>query len=157
MRPNWASQGPGASSPEVGARMRGMPRRDTSPELAVRRRLHAMGLRFRVHSQPLPDLRRRADVVFTRARVAVFIDGCFWHGCPQHGHLPTANAEWWAWKISRNRTRDQQTDDALMRCGWTVVRAWEHEPPDATAVRVRSLVLKNLLTPGAGHRRPTSP
>lgn len=101
--------------------------RDTGPELAVRRALHAMGLRYRV-DHPLPfDRRRRGDIVFTRAKVAVFIDGCFWHGCPDHGVMPRTNSAFWAAKIARNRERDADTTARLVEQGWVVLRFWEHE------------------------------
>jgi DNA mismatch endonuclease (patch repair protein) len=101
--------------------------RDTQPELAVRRGLHARGLRYRV-DHPLPfDRRRRADIAFTRAKVAVFIDGCFWHGCPDHGTTPRTNSEFWSAKIARNRERDAETDLRLRQEGWLVLRFWEHD------------------------------
>lgn len=114
--------------------------RDTAPELAVRRILHARGFRYRVDRAPLPALRRRADLVFGPSRVAVYVDGCFWHGCPEHGTSPSANAEWWRDKITRNRARDADTDSRLAEAGWLVVRAWEHEDPGAVAERVIGLV-----------------
>src|SRR4051812_22101064 len=101
---------PASSSPAVSARMSRQRRRDTAPEIALRRLLHARGLRFRVDAKPLAGLRRRADIVFTRARVAVFVDGCFWHGCPVHGTLPVANRQWWAAKLDANAARDRNTD-----------------------------------------------
>jgi DNA mismatch endonuclease (patch repair protein) len=100
--------------------------RDTAPELALRSRLHRQGLRFRVN-HPLPGLRRRGDIVFPGARVAVFVDGCFWHGCPEHGTWPKRNAEWWRAKIEANRERDRDTDARLAEAGWLAVRVWEHE------------------------------
>lgn len=107
----------------------------------MRRSLHRRGLRYRVDFAPLTQLRRRrADVVFTRARVAVFIDGCWWHGCPEHFRAPKRNREWWLDKIGTNRQRDQATDEALRAAGWSVVRAWEHEDPDAVADAVERLV-----------------
>lgn len=114
--------------------------RDTAPELAVRRILHAHGLRYRVDRAPLPELRRRADLVFGPSRVAVYVDGCFWHGCPEHGTEPRANAEWWRDKLARNRARDADTDLRLAEAGWLVVRVWEHEDPQAVAGRVMDLV-----------------
>ncbi|MGH9149004.1 MAG: very short patch repair endonuclease [Acidimicrobiales bacterium] len=115
--------------------------RDTAPELAVRRALHAMGLRYRVHAQPLPSLRRKADVVFRRATVAVFIDGCFWHGCADHGRRRhDVNSWYWPEKIARNQRRDANTDARLTEAGWTIVRAWEHEDPAAVAIRVAGAV-----------------
>lgn len=129
-----------ASSPGVRARMQVQRVRDTSPELAVRRLLHAAGLRFRVDRAPLPNLRRRADIVFGPSRVAVFIDGCFWHGCPEHGRRPVANSTYWSEKLSRNQARDADTDLQLAVAGWRVVRAWEHEPPAEVAARVAETV-----------------
>jgi DNA mismatch endonuclease (patch repair protein) len=114
--------------------------RHTAPELAVRRLLHAAGLRYRVDRPPLPGLRRRADLVFRPARVAVYVDGCFWHGCPGHGTRPRANRDWWEAKISRNRARDADTDARLAAAGWRVVRVWEHEPLAEAAERVAAAV-----------------
>jgi DNA mismatch endonuclease (patch repair protein) len=113
--------------------MRGNRRRDTKPEMAVRRLVHAAGLRYRVDIRPLPAINRRADVVFTRAKLAVFIDGCFWHGCPEHHTVARSNAEFWAEKVEKNRVRDAETDELLKDAGWTVIRAWEHQSPDAVA------------------------
>ncbi|MBD9699191.1 very short patch repair endonuclease [Flavimobilis sp. GY10621] len=115
-------------------------RRDTAPELALRRALHARGLRYRV-TYPVPGNRRRTiDVAFTRAKVAVFVDGCFWHGCPEHGTQPHANAGWWATKLAANAARDRDTDRLLTDAGWTVVRVWEHEDPDTAADHIRIVV-----------------
>lgn len=117
---------PVPSSAGVSARMSRHPRRDTGPELALRRLLHATGYRYRV-SYPVPGLPRRSiDIAFTRAKVAVFIDGCFWHGCPDHGQVPTANNSWWVAKLVKNRERDASTTAHLERLGWTVLRLWEH-------------------------------
>ncbi|MEV7077070.1 very short patch repair endonuclease [Streptomyces sp. NPDC093516] len=114
--------------------------KDTAVELAVRRLLHADGLRYRVE-YPVPGLpRRRIDVAFPGAKVAVLIDGCFWHGCPQHATHPKANAQWWRAKLDRNMARDRETTEHLVREGWTVLRFWEHEAPEAVAVRVADVV-----------------
>ncbi len=110
--------------------------RDTVPELALRRQLHALGLRYRVDVAPLRGGRRRADVVFTRAQIAVFVDGCFWHSCPQHASSPKANADWWQAKLARTVQRDRDTDIALIGAGWLVLRVWEHEPAAQAAERV---------------------
>jgi DNA mismatch endonuclease (patch repair protein) len=107
--------------------------RDTPAEIALRRDLHSRGLRFRVDDAPIAGVRRRADVVFSRARLAVFVDGCFWHSCPKHASQPKANAAWWAAKLAANVARDRDTDDRLRRAGWQVVRVWEHEDPQAAA------------------------
>jgi DNA mismatch endonuclease (patch repair protein) len=125
--------------------MRGNKSRDTSPELAVRRALHAKGLRYRVAARPLPDLRRTADVVFRAARVAVFIDGCFWHGCPDHYVPAKSHAAYWADKIDGNRDRDRDTDRRLEEAGWQVLRFWEHQDPREVATSVEAA----LRTPKA--------
>ena len=106
----------------------------------MRRLLYSAGLRYRVDRAPLPGLRRRADVVFGPVRVAVFVDGCFWHGCPQHGTRPRSNEQWWHDKLERNRWRDRDTDDRLLAAGWQVLRVWEHEDPAAAAQRVQAAV-----------------
>jgi DNA mismatch endonuclease (patch repair protein) len=118
--------------------MKGNRRVDTAPEVALRKLLHAAGLRFRKdHLIVAGDVRARADVVFPRQRVAVFVDGCFWHGCPAHCRMPTRNAPYWKAKIARNQARDHRVSEALTASGWHVVRAWEHEPAEAIAARVR--------------------
>ncbi|WP_329055593.1 very short patch repair endonuclease [Streptomyces violaceus] len=114
--------------------------KDTAVELAVRRLLHAAGLRYRVE-YPVPGLpRRRIDVAFPRAKVAVLIDGCFWHGCPQHATHPKANADWWRTKLDRNMARDRETTEHLLAAGWTVLRFWEHTPAAEVAAAVRAEV-----------------
>jgi DNA mismatch endonuclease (patch repair protein) len=121
--------------------MRANRRRDTKPELAVRRLVHAAGLRYRVDYAPLPDQRRlRADLVFTRARVAVFVDGCFWHGCPQHHTVAKRNADFWAAKAAGNRARDERVNATLVAEGWTVLRFWEHDDPAEVATRIAQTV-----------------
>jgi DNA mismatch endonuclease (patch repair protein) len=95
--------------------------------MELRRALHARGLRFFVHRQPLPYLRRTADIVFPRSQVAVFVHGCFWHGCPLHATWPRTNAEFWKAKIERNRARDDDTRRQLAQAGWRVVEVWEHD------------------------------
>lgn len=108
-------------------------RKDNDAELAVRRLLHAAGYRYRVH-YPVPGLPRRTiDIAFTRTKVAVFIDGCFWHGCPDHGMMPASNREWWSSKLAANRLRDVDTDAHLGSRGWQVLRFWEHQTPSSVA------------------------
>ncbi|MDP9412311.1 MAG: very short patch repair endonuclease [Actinomycetota bacterium] len=108
--------------------MRGSTRRDTKPELALRSELHRRGLRFRVDFPIEARGRRvRADVAFPRQRVAVFVDGCFWHRCPEHGRKPEVNLDYWQPKFRRNVERDRAVDAALRAAGWDVVRLWEHE------------------------------
>jgi DNA mismatch endonuclease, patch repair protein len=132
---------PAASSEAALKRMRSARRRDTAPEVALRNQLHRLGLRYRVDKPPLPGLRRKADVLFIGARVAVYVDGCFWHGCPLHATWPKENAEFWRKKIETNRSRDADTDRRLTEAGWVVVRVWEHEDPGEAAKRVRDAVL----------------
>jgi len=141
------------SSPDVSARMSRQASKDTSAELAVRRLLHAAGLRYRVE-YPVPGMaRRRIDIAFTRAKVAVLIDGCFWHGCPLHATWPKQNAEWWRAKLDRNMARDRETTEHLTAQGWTVLRFWEHEAPEEVAVQVRTAVARRLAEKGRGHRK----
>lgn len=121
--------------------------RDTRPELAIRAILWQRGLRYRVDYPPLKGVRRRADLVFTRAKVAVFVDGCFWHSCPDHGTVPKSNREWWMAKLEANRSRDRDTDIRLEESGWTVVRVWEHEDPEVAA----NAVVQSLELARAGH------
>jgi DNA mismatch endonuclease (patch repair protein) len=124
--------------------MQSIRRTGTGAEMALRRALWQRGLRYRVDRRPLPDLRRKADIVFVGARVAVFVDGCFWHVCPEHGNDPTVNESYWTAKLSRNMERDRETDVALTVAGWLPIRVWEHEDPAraaeviATAVRERA-------------------
>lgn len=114
-------------------------RRDTKAEMAVRRAVWRLGLRYRVDVAPIRG-RRRADLVFTRAKVAVYVDGCFWHSCPSHATVPKANREWWANKLAANVARDRDTDVRLAEAGWIVVRIWEHEDPAAAAARIAESV-----------------
>lgn len=113
---------------------------DTAPEIALRRVLFARGLRYRKNARPTDKLRTRADIVFTKARVAVYVDGCFWHGCSEHATWPRKNKKFWAEKIEANIARDRKTDEALSNLGWTVVRVWEHEDPERAAYTIESLV-----------------
>ncbi|GAA3835220.1 very short patch repair endonuclease [Streptomyces chiangmaiensis] len=131
---------PIASSASVAARMSRQASRDTAQELAVRRLLHGSGLRYRVHV-PVPGMpRRTVDILFGRVRIAVFLDGCFWHGCPDHATSPRANAEWWRTKLDRNIARDRETTEHLTSAGWTVLRFWEHEAPEGIAQRIAAEV-----------------
>lgn len=106
--------------------MRSTRRRDTKPELALRRELHRRGRRYYVDRPPLPGIRRRADLVFPRHRLAVYVDGCFWHSCPIHATTPQTNTGWWQAKLDTNEARDRDTDRRLREAGWTPVRVWEH-------------------------------
>lgn len=128
------------SSAAVSSRMSRHPRRDTGPELAVRRILHRAGMRYRVQV-PVPGMSRRTiDLVFPRWKVAVFVDGCFWHGCATHRSVPAANGTFWQQKIEGNMARDIQTSDHLRSLGWRVVRIWEHEAPGDAADQVIATV-----------------
>lgn len=115
--------------------------RDTKPEVALRSALHAAGLRFRKdYPMKLDGVRFRPDIVFTRVKVAVFVDGCFWHSCPQHGTTPTRNAEYWLPKLRRNVERDREQDQALRAYGWLSVRIWEHESLGTAVDHVRAAI-----------------
>lgn len=120
--------------------MQGNRSRDTQAELAVRRLVHAAGLRYRVNARPECDLRRTADLLFTRARVVVLIDGCYWHGCPEHFKMPSTNRDYWEGKIGRNRLRDVETTALLEERGWRVLRFWEHETPASIATSIVGVV-----------------
>ncbi|MFG2978057.1 very short patch repair endonuclease [Streptomyces sp. NPDC048331] len=124
------------SSPSVSARMSRQARRNTTPELAVRRLLHAAGLRYRLQVKVPGMPRRTIDIAFPGAKVAVFLDGCFWHGCPEHATQPKSNAQWWREKLDKNMARDRETSELLAAAGWTVLRFWEHETPESVAARV---------------------
>lgn len=124
---------PVASSDLVRSQMSKQRTRDTHAELLVRKILHARGIRYRVDARPEPDYRCKADISWRALRLAVFIDGCFWHGCPLHATRPKANGEWWAQKLDTNVERDRRTDSELAARGWTVLRFWEHEEPAAVA------------------------
>ena len=120
-------------------------RRDTKPEVAILRELWRRGRRYRVDVSVVPGSRRRADIVFTRCRVAVFVDGCFWHSCPIHATEPNANADWWSDKLRRNVERDRDTDRLLAEHGWVVVRVWEHEDAIGAADRVDQALAARAL------------
>lgn len=123
----------------VRRRFQRQPRSNTEPEMALRRELWRRGLRYRV-DRSVVGRRRRVDIVFAGPKVAVFVDGCFWHGCPQHATYPKNNSEWWLQKLRANIERDRDTDRQLEANGWTVVRIWEHEPPREAADRIEALV-----------------
>lgn len=123
-------------------RMQAQRSQGTKPELCLRRELHRRGLRFRLHRQVIAGTRRQVDIVFGPARVAVFVDGCFWHGCPEHGsHKPSVNQWYWPGKIATNRARDADSDRRLKEAGWKVMRIWEHEDSEQAALRVQRVVV----------------
>ncbi|MCX5198390.1 very short patch repair endonuclease [Streptomyces sp. NBC_00249] len=133
-------EGSWASSAARRRNMQAIRSRDTKPELVIRRLVHARGLRYRIATRPLPGLRRTADLVFRPAKVAVFIDGCYWHGCPEHYVSPKTNPGYWSEKVARNMARDRDTDRQLEEAGWLVLRFWEHEPSDVCAAAVAAAV-----------------
>jgi len=120
--------------------MRAAKSRDTEAEMKVRRLLHKMGYRYRVDYVVSKKPRRKADIAFTRAKVAVFIDGCFWHGCPKHGTSAKENAKFWRDKIRTNKARDLDTNKRLKKDGWLVIRAWEHEDPEKVSSKIAAKV-----------------
>jgi DNA mismatch endonuclease (patch repair protein) len=131
---------PCASSDAALSRMRRQRHKDTGPELALRRELHLLGLRYRVHQKPVPTLRRTLDIVFGRAKVAVDVRGCFWHSCPRHATRPKANRDWWDAKLAANRERDADTELQLAERGWLLLVVWEHEDPSLAARRIAAVV-----------------
>lgn len=131
---------PVPTSARVSQQMARVARRDTRPELALRRELHARGLRYRVDTKPDPTVRSRADVLFSWCLVAVYVDGCFWHSCPEHSVLPKGNREWWRAKLAATVCRDRATEATLRDLGWTVLRIWEHEDPVVAADRVEAAI-----------------
>jgi DNA mismatch endonuclease, patch repair protein len=141
---------PPASSPAVLKRMRSQKQTGTKPELELRRVLHRKGLRFVTHRCPIPGVRLRADILFTKVKVAVFLDGCFWHCCPVHGSQPRANYEWWRGKLLLNQKRDSRNNDLLGDNGWHVLRIWEHEDPEIAARDIAILVENLRSAPALG-------
>jgi DNA mismatch endonuclease (patch repair protein) len=129
-----------ASSIGVRKSMQANTGRDTRPELALRRAVHARGLRYYVNRRPIKAVRRTADLLFPKIKIAVFLDGCFWHGCPEHHTIAKTNAAFWAEKVATNRRRDIDTNRRLTTEGWTVIRIWEHEPTADAADRIAATV-----------------
>ena len=144
---------PKASSEAARRQMRATPQRDTPAETSIRSELHRRGLRFRLHRRLIPGFRRTADIVFPNARIAVFVDGCFWHGCPKHGTLPRSHRAWWRDKIETNWLRDADTDKRLRSTGWRVIRIWEHEDPVQAIRRVETALRTRAERPLLRRRR----
>ncbi len=142
---------PPPSSDAALRRMQAAKPKDTAPEKALRSALHHKGLRFRIDVRPLRELNRRADIVFRSTKVAVFVDGCFWHGCPIHGTQAKANAEFWRVKILQNRERDADTNQQLKEAGWKVIRIWEHEDPGETSEKIFNIVMKRQIYKNENH------
>jgi DNA mismatch endonuclease, patch repair protein len=131
--------------------MRAMRRKDTGIEKGLRRELHRIGLRYRVNLRELPGT---PDIALTRARVAVFVDGCFWHCCPEHGTFPKNNAEWWASKLDGNVERDRRKDSQLLELGWISIHVWEHEDPTSAAAKIYN-IWRERVGPAAGQTYET--
>lgn len=132
------SKGPEPLNDSIRRRMQQQRRRDTSLEIGIRRALHQLGYRYRVDHRPEPSLRCRGDIVFTRRKVVIFVDGCFWHGCPMHATAPVNNAAWWREKLAANVERDTRNTQALEQLGWLVVRVWGHEALDEAIPRINA-------------------
>lgn len=148
-----AERRPAASYPTpanaaVTAVMKGNRRRDTLPERHLRSELHRRGLRYRVDFLLRAGIVKvRPDIVFTRRRIAVFVDGCYWHACPEHGTSPARNKGYWLPKLQRNVDRDRRVDDALRNAGWVVLRVWEHENVEAAADGIQAAVQGSTTSP----------
>ena len=151
-----SGSGSWASSPATRKSMQGNRSRDTKPELAVRSAVHRRGIRFRVAARPQRELPRTADLVLRKSRVAVFVDGCYWHGCPEHHTQPATNSEYWADKIAGNVARDAETTEYLQQAGWTVLRFWEHEDPESVADRVQESVQSALRSQASSGPQPAA-
>lgn len=131
------------SSPAVSSRMSRQAPRDTTAAMAIRRLLHAAGLRYRVNV-PAPGMPSRTiDIALTKAKIAIMVDGCFWHGCPEHATQPTASVEWWRAKLAKNMARESETTEHLTAEGWTVLRFWEHERPERVAKRITAFLAEH--------------
>ena len=142
--PRISDKRPKASSAQALRRMRGTRRTGTGCELALQAQLRALRRRFRL-DWPIPGTRRRIDIVFPRARVAVFVDGCFWHACPRHATWPKSNGKWWRGKIEANVQRDRNTDRHLKEDGWTVLRFWEHTNAIRAARKIDGVLKKQTV------------
>lgn len=134
------SQSVRPSSPAALHRMKAVRRSRTKPEKLLCKALDELGLTYETDAQPLPESARKADILFRQGRVAVFVDGCFWHGCPLHGTQAKANAGFWREKIERNRERDTDTNRRLIEAGWIVVRIWEHDDPASAASKIQQIL-----------------
>jgi DNA mismatch endonuclease (patch repair protein) len=121
--------------------MRSVRQRDTALELDLRSALHRLGLRFRLHRRIIPNRTRTVDIVLLSERVAVFVDGCFWHSCPEHKTLPKSNRTWWREKLRSNVLRDRQSDRILRKLGWEVLRVWQHDNFERAALRIQKVVM----------------
>lgn len=139
--PTAAQKGAYVTTPGRSRNMAAIRRRDTKPEVELRSALQRLGLRFRKdHPIHIDGKLIRPDVAFTKRRVAIFVDGCFWHSCPEHGRQPGVNGEYWSPKLEGNVIRDKAQTAALQSAGWTVIRCWEHESVDAVLVVVQEVL-----------------
>ena len=129
------------TSKEVSQQMSRMPTKDSKPEIKLRKALYSEGLRYRIHRKDLPG---KPDISFGPARVAVFVDGCYWHNCPEHGTIPKSNSEWWKEKFQRNQERDSRNDALLREMGWLPIHVWEHEAPDEAACKIGGIVKRRI-------------
>lgn len=145
-----SGDGPSPLSEAVSRQMQRMPRSGTGPEIDLRRRLHRLGVRFRLGKPKLPG---RPDIILSRARIACFVDGCFWHACPDHGVLPKNNRDWWELKLAANRERDARKDRELTELGWLPVHVWEHEDMAAAAGRLAELRCARIADQRVHQRR----
>ena len=136
-----------ASSPAVRRKMQRQRRRDTPIELALRSELFRRGLRYFVHRRPIPGLRREVDIIFPRVRLAVFVDSCWRHACPEHGTVPLSNHAWWMAKLAANQARDSDTTERFEAAGWGVIRIWEHEDIDSAADRIAGVLIARRSSP----------
>jgi DNA mismatch endonuclease (patch repair protein) len=131
---------PPPSSEDAATRMRATRQTDTAAEMKVRRELHRRGLRYRVDYPIRGVTRARPDVVFSKLKIAVFVDGCFWHSCPEHATTPKVNRGWWVEKLAANVERDERHNRELTEAGWVVFRFWEHEEPADVVDRIEAAV-----------------
>jgi len=134
--------------------MQGNRSRDTKPEIALRKLLHAMGLRYRVCAPPVRGVRRTADIVFGPARVAVEVRGCFWHGCPDHYRAPASNRQFWSDKVARNLARDAETAATFEAAGWLLVVVWEHDDVATSATHIAHVVRERRASSRRGESNP---
>ena len=143
-RQSIRSRAPSASSPLVRRVMQRNTGHETEPERLLRTFLKKAGLRFRTDTRPEPHLKIKADIVFPRQRVCVFLDGCFWHGCPIHFKVPNSHSPWWKEKIQDNARRDARQTQALRRLKWKVIRYWEHQIQPEALQRINARIGETL-------------
>lgn len=147
---------PKASSAAVRRVMQQNVGRETHPEKKLRSLLFRSGLRFRKDCSPVPDGRVTVDIVFPKQRICIFVDGCFWHGCPLHFEVPKTHSSWWQEKIADNRQRDVRQTRLLTALGWTVIRMWEHEvKEDSVSSKVKEIkeVVQQTVPPDGCKKR----